>query len=210
MTLDELRQEATARVADARKSLHLLNEMEARYGAPLTSIDALSSESSQQEQLSEISGEGVLHLKPVFSNAGRPSTPSIRPDSYLGEMPLDAAKQYLGQIGHAVHIDQIADAVKKGGAATTGANWKAALEQSLLRSVHDVIKVQDKTFGLIRFYSDEQIKRLRQTRRQTPTPAGQKKRKRGRPKKNETIAPSGPKLLAGPAGNSDGSEHESN
>src|SRR5216683_1367459 len=136
MTLDELRQEAIGKIADVRRSLELLNTFEARCGVPQTSIEELLGGAERVELTSEASG-GVLPLRPIYDSARKPPALSIRPDSYLGETPLDAAKKYLGQIGHAVHVDEIAEAIKKGGAAVTGTNWKEALEQSLLRSVHD-------------------------------------------------------------------------
>ena len=79
--------------------------------------------------------------------------------------PLEAAKKYMRAVGQAVHFDEITDAVQRGGAAIQGANWRDRLELSLKRSPYQVITVAEKTYGLSDFYTEEQLNRLRASRR---------------------------------------------
>jgi len=177
-TLADLMQEFINKIAEASRLLTTINLLEERIGAAKTVMPGLSS------------AAGTPNNDTQFSSTGAGSI-ALRPDQFLGDEPLDAAKKYLKQVGHAAHMNEITDAIQRGGAAIKGPEWRDKLEQSLLRSVTDIIKVQEKTFGLTVFYTDEQIKRLRGTRRQaTPTA---KKGKRGRPKKS---APNTSKALA--------------
>lgn len=201
-TIDDLKQGAIAKLADARADLEMLNRFEQRYGVRLTALVDLGGEIASRTP--ELTG-GAEQAGALAASRG---STNIRPDEYLGLAPLDAAKTYLALIGRAVHIDEICDAVSKGGAAIKGAEWKDALQRSLLRSTADVIKVQEGVFALVRFYTDEQVKRLRSTRRQA-TPAAKPKRKRGRPpgSKNKKTQGSGATarsaaMKAAPAGES--------
>jgi len=183
-TLDELRAALMPTAMVVRNDLALINSMEQRYGLPPTTFDDLV---GSGEIASESPAESTFPSlrRSSITPSPRPggSHLSIRADQYFGREPLDAAKMYLADLGHAAHLDQISEAIQKGGVAVKGATWREALEMSLLKSVYDVVKVQDHTFGLIRFYSEDQIKQIRDMRRQTATG---KKGKRGRPKKQKS------------------------
>ena len=111
---------------------------------------------------------------------------------------MEAAKKYMRSIGHAIHFDEIADAVQSGGAAIQGTNWRDRLELSLKRSPYQVIMVADKTYGLAEFYTPDQLKRLRSSRRggddaaQGKKPKTKKKRKKKSAKAVETKVESQP------------------
>lgn len=183
-TLDELRADLIPMVAGVQNALVLINAMEQRYGLPLTTLDALAQDAEGGPTAPEtFLGRLSAEARPKSANIG-----SIRPDQYLGRAPLDAAKIFLGQLGHAAKIEDITAAIEKGGAAIDGAQWKEALENSLLRSVYDVIKVQDHTFGLIKFYTPEQITRLRGTRRQILKKKRKKRKKKSAERSKLTSA----------------------
>ena len=128
--------------------------------------------------MSELSLEPANGAETLDLSLGLPPTtgsqPSVRRDEFLGLKPLAAAKQYLKKSGQAGTIDEIGNAIHMGGAAISGSKWKEELEASLTRSIVDVIKIQDGVFGLAEFYTEEQIKGIRQVRRRVPA---QKKRK---------------------------------
>ena len=161
-TLDDFKQQLAAKLTEARKILAVINALEETLGLPKTAPSELAA--------------GVSIQDPVAPP--KPAENSIRPDEYLGESPLDAARKFLRRVHRAVHLDVIADAIRRGGAAATGANWKEQLEASLLRSTRDVVKVQEGIYGLTEFYTEQQLKGLRQTRRQRPKEEGKKPRKR--------------------------------
>lgn len=178
-TLDEFKNELAEKLADIVSLLAMIHHLEDRIGVPRsplpeTVINFIGPSSPSQG--------GTTASQTIRRQAGATGK-SIRPDQFLGDAPLDAAKKYLEMVGHAVHFDEIADAIQKGGAAVKGHDWRDKLEVSLVRSVYEVVKVQDKTFGLTSFYSEDQIRRLRGARAR-PEPA-KKKKKRSKKAKAE-------------------------
>jgi hypothetical protein len=171
--LDDLRKGIVRKMTELHCALQGLNAVERAYNLPITDISEFeTTETPTQTVLRE--GVRESHVSP------KPSNVAILPDTYLGDPPLDAAKKYIGSVGHAVSFDEIVAAVTKGGAATVGPNWKDVLEISLMRSGAEVVKVADKTYGLARFYTEEQIKRLRESRRPMPVHPRKKKAKHTR------------------------------
>jgi hypothetical protein len=158
-TLEDFKRDLAVKVAEARNLLQTINMLEEKIGASRTSLGDLGQEPGNHQ------AGGPIPAQNFTAPPKRVSALNLRPDEYLGEEPLEAAKRYLGSVGHAVHFDEIAEAVQKGGAAIRGADWRERLETSLFRSATQVVKVQEKTYGLVSFYTDEQIARLRGSRR---------------------------------------------
>ena len=154
--LDELAADVGGHLEEAQRAVQVMNAIEAKYGLPQTALGALVQGFSAEPGSAGQAARTAAGIRTV----------GIRPDEYLGKSALDAAKLYLAQLGHAAAVAEIADAVSKGGAAIKGgADWRDQLEMSMIRSVADVVKVQDGVFGLAKFYTDDQIRSLRATRR---------------------------------------------
>lgn len=190
LTLESLKRQLAAKLDDeARRLIAAMTTLESMAGLPPTTlmdvVPMIGSPGSLQ-------GNNSQNQPAVSAQAssGRRSAQPIRPDEYLGAEPLDAAKQYMQAVGHAIHFDEIADAVQRGGAAIQGANWREKLEISLVRSAYGVVKVQDKTYGLRSFYNDEQLKRLRQARRPRDEKKKKTAKKRGKANSPKLAKPS--------------------
>lgn len=198
-TLDDMRRQATEKLEEVKPIIAGMNAVEATFGLPLTLLqDLVEGTAGAPPGAPTLQGSGsastsIPKIQPRRAGQG------IRPDEYLGEEPMEAAKKYLSSIGHAVHFDEIADAVQRGGAAVQGANWRERLELSLKRSPYQVITVAEKTYGLADFYTQEQLTRLRSSRRRDPEPAPKKKTKpTAKPKaKAKTEAKKKPELKKG-------------
>ena len=179
--LDELRRQATERLHDARAIVSQMNTVETLFDLELTKLEDLEtaalgtpSTGTLTVALSGVEGRGqVGQVQP----AKRRQNAAIRPDEFFGVEPMEAAKTFMRSVGHAVSFDEITDAVHKGGAAIKGADWRERLEISLKRSPYQVITVADKTYGLAEFYSEEQLKRFRGSRRSEPESGTKKKAK---------------------------------
>lgn len=76
----------------------------------------------------------------------------IRPDEFFGLSQGEASKRYLQKIGHAVSLDELLDALKKGGCKVGGANPRRVLHISLVRNVREFVPVQNGYIGLREFY----------------------------------------------------------
>lgn len=75
-----------------------------------------------------------------------------RPDEFFGMSQTEAAAAYLKKIGHAVHIDQILDALRVGGVKFEGKEPKGNLYTVLVRGTRRFVLVSPSTFGLMEFY----------------------------------------------------------
>lgn len=173
-TLEDLKHQLVSKLAEVKRLLATINALEEFAGLPKTLVQDIAGEPTPLDA-------AALNEPGVSASLGvsRGSQPSvIRADEYLGEDPLRAAKKYIRRVGHAVHIDEIAEAIKRGNAATKGLDWKERLERGLIRSTADVVKVGEGTFGLTSFYTAEQLKGLRAARQRVST--GDPKRRKGR------------------------------
>lgn len=182
-TLEDFRQQLAVKVNEAARVLAVVNAIEEQLGLPRTSWASAAGGGIAWA----VSVGDDLRATDSPSSGGFASTRSgssnIRPDEYLGDPPLEAAKKYLRRVRQAAPLDEIAEAISRGGAATRGADWKGELDASLLRSTREVVKVKEGTYGLVEFYTPEQLTRLRSVRRQRPE---KRARRRGRPKGSRT------------------------
>jgi hypothetical protein len=58
----------------------------------------------------------------------------LLPDEFFGMSQSDAAKAYLKKVGHAITLDELVEALQKGGAQVGGADPKRTLYVSLARN----------------------------------------------------------------------------
>jgi hypothetical protein len=75
-----------------------------------------------------------------------------RPDEFFGMSQSEAAAAYLKKVGHAVHLDQILEALRAGGVKFEGKEPKTNLYTVLVRGTRRFVLVSPSTFGLMEFY----------------------------------------------------------
>lgn len=96
-------------------------------------------------------GSGVgTESRSSFSGSAKAS--HIRADEFFSMSQTDAAAAYLKKIGHAVHLDQILDALRSGGVKFAGKDPKTTLYKVLVRGTRRFVLVSPSTFGLLEFY----------------------------------------------------------
>lgn len=79
----------------------------------------------------------------------------ILPDTFFNKSHPDATAEYLEMVGHAVHIDEILSALKKGGAAFKGSDHRNSLYTQLIRGNRRFVKIgEDAVFGLLSKYGN--------------------------------------------------------
>lgn len=92
-----------------------------------------------------------IQTEQVVSGNGK--RPSIRPDEYFTKSHGEAARDYLTRVGHAVAMDELLDALKKGGCKVGGVDPRKTLYTALIRNNwHDFISVGNGFVGLRTFY----------------------------------------------------------
>lgn len=95
--------------------------------------------------------------EPRGSFSGNAKILHIRPDEFFGMSQTDAAAAYLKKVGHAIHLDQILEALRAGGVKFTGKDPKTNLYTVLVRGTRRFVLVSPSTFGLIEFYPNRKV-----------------------------------------------------
>jgi hypothetical protein len=105
---------------------------------------------------------------------------NLRPDEFFGMTYSTAAAAYLAKVGHAVSMDELLDALNRGGCPVGGKEPKKTLYISLIRDVRTFVPIAGRSgfLGLRKFYPN--LKALKE-KRDEPKP---KRKKRRRAKKS--------------------------
>lgn len=105
-------------------------------------------------QLCKLAGEPLrFDDVSVESVQGR----AIRPDQFFGKAQATAVKEYLKMKGSAATIDEIYDALLRGGYSFTGTEklWKRGLSIALSKNSKGFVYIKNnKSYGLPEFYPD--------------------------------------------------------
>ncbi len=99
--------------------------------------------------LEGLMGEPSTSLAHLFGMQDEAST-AMRPDEFYGLSALDAAKKYLEKRGEARPFNEIVEAIRAGGGKVES---EEDLKLSLARSTYEVAKVNENTYGLVKFYA---------------------------------------------------------
>ena len=103
----------------------------------------------------------------------------IRPDEFFGMSQMEAAYAYLKTVRHAVHLDQILEALRSGGVKFTGQEPKTTLYTVLVRGTRRFVLVSPSTFGLLEFYPSRPRPEKKQPGKKGRKPRGRGKGERG-------------------------------
>ena len=125
-------------------------------------IEELDHEIGDSTDFSEIGDDiGTDHSGSAPAHSGASGIkPKPRPDQFMGMTYQAAAKSYLEGVGHAVTMDELLEALKRGGCPVGGANPKKTLYISLVRSREFVpVPGQSGYIGLRGFYKDRGVEK---------------------------------------------------
>jgi hypothetical protein len=92
------------------------------------------------------------------AGTGDSARPKVRPDEFMGDTYIEAAKKYLERVGHAVSMEELLEVLKSGGCPVGGKTPKKTLYISLVRS-RDFVPIPGRKkrefLGLRKFYSKQ-------------------------------------------------------
>ncbi len=88
--------------------------------------------------------------------AAAPAAVTIKPGEYYGKTGLEAAKDFLTRFGKAATLDEILDALRKGG----NSEVREKLAVSMARSTFNFVKIDDDHFDLLERYPAVKSERL--------------------------------------------------
>lgn len=139
-TLEYYRQQRDAKTAELARLNFMIAQLEADSG------EAPSSPAPDPASFGDQSG-----LARSFTPSSR--EPELRRDEFVGLTQVAAAKAYLKKVNRAVPLDQLAEAIKKGGATLGGAVPTKTLYVSLARNPNkEFVFLDDDYIGLREFY----------------------------------------------------------
>lgn len=179
-TLEHYRGQERKLVEDLRSVRLMLRQIERDLG--------IESSDPGDEVLGTPSASGAGSTLAASSAGG--GKPNIRPDEFFGLTHAEAARRYLKRVGHAVALDELVDALQKGGCKVGGAAPKKVLYISLVRNTRDFVPPQTGYIGLREFYGTPE----RPLRDSKPTTA--KKARRPKPGRQRKAATFGDKRAA--------------
>jgi len=149
-TLDYYRQLRQQKLDQLREELVpielMIRQLERDLGETPTVETHVISAQNSSDALSYVTGlasGSVLATK----------TPNIRPDEFFTMTQSEATKVYLRKVGHAVSLDELVAALRKGGAQLGGADPKKTLYVSLARNpMKEFAWPSEGYIGLTEFY----------------------------------------------------------
>lgn len=139
-TLEHYRQQREAQLSALRKTEAFIVELEAELGEPSTV--------GMSPAPMPLDFGTSIESRPL-----QPASVTIQPDDFFGMTQTQAARAYLQRVKRAVSIEQIVDALQKGGAQLGGADPKKTLYVSLARNPERLFVIpREGYFGLREFY----------------------------------------------------------
>jgi hypothetical protein len=141
-------------------------------------------------------GPQMVVSDPPYATSGAPvfgaSSPSktlakteVRPDEFFAMTISEAARAYLGRVGHAVSFDEMLEKLKAGGCRVGGVNPKQTLYISLVRNTRDFVPTGSGHIGLRSFYPGLKAGAAKNGEKQKKTKAKHK----GKAKKASKLLP---------------------
>lgn len=138
--LEKYRQDRKHLLGEVRTLDAMIRRLEADLGEPPDTSDDKSI-----AELSLPAEEGPFQQPPLREW-------KFAADEFFGMTQGEAAQKYLEKIGRAVSLEQLIDALTKGGCQVGGADPKRTLYISLIRNTRDFVKVPSGHIGLRKFY----------------------------------------------------------
>ncbi len=172
-TLDHFREREQRLVAELQSVRLTIRNLERELGIE-----------SAEEQAGETPAlPPAPQLSPFVSAPGKKT--DIRPDEFFGKTFADASRDYLKRVGHAVSLEELLDALIKGGCKVGGVDPKRTLYISLIRNTRDFVPPQKGYIGLREFYpAGARVKETREKPQKRKASKGVRKG-RGTAAKNE-------------------------
>lgn len=95
-----------------------------------------------------LAADGGGDRKPATNN----KRPDLRGDEFFGMSQGEAARSYVTKVGHAVELDELLQALSKGGCHVGGADPSRTLYIALIRNTKDFVKLPNGLLGLRSMY----------------------------------------------------------
>jgi hypothetical protein len=169
-TLDHYRQLKAAKLEEARQIDLVISQLSRDLGEAAPRAE--EEDSSASDSIGDAWRENEFPA-PVSASGG-PRT-AVRADDFFGMTYSTAAATYLAKVGYAVSMDELLDALNRGGCPVGGKEPKKTLYISLIRDVRTFVPIAGRSgfLGLRKFYPN-----LKAVKEKEPGAKHKKKRKK--------------------------------
>jgi hypothetical protein len=185
MALEHYRQRKVAKLKEVQDLDLMISRLSRDLGEASEDVQADTEEESSDTGIGEAWQESEFGT--TLKNGAKAN---VRPDEFFGMTYSSAAAAYLDKVRHAVSMDELLDALNRGGCQVGGREPRKTLYISLIRDVRTFVPIPGSTgfLGLRKFYPN--LKALKE--REPKARRKRRLRKKRRNKANvEEMTPKG-------------------
>jgi hypothetical protein len=174
-------------IEQRRAKLDEVRQLDLMIGRLSRDIGDTNAETQISENLSDSIGDAWQEKVDIVLQSGSGRS-SVRPDEFFGMTYSTAAKMYLEKVGHAVSVEDLLEALNRGGCQVGGREPKKTLYISLVRDVRNFVPISGKSgyLGLRKFYPN--LKAVTEMKSEKGPKSKRKKGSRKKPK-DTAVAP---------------------
>jgi hypothetical protein len=143
-------------------------------GEKIPAPQTAAADEDSSDSIGDAWRDNEFGVNPAPSSTSRAG---LRPDEFVGETYSSAARLYLEKVGNAVSMDELLDALNRGGCPVGGKEPKKTLYISLIRDVRTFVPIPGRSafLGLRKFYPN--LKALKEKPKAKSTKAVRRKKK---------------------------------
>lgn len=170
MALEHYRQRKTEKLREVQDLDLMISRLSRDLGETMP-----ETQPDREEEDSSNTGIGEAWQESEYGSTARDAVKTtLRPDEFFGMTYSVAAEAYLKKVGHAVSMEELLDALNRGGCPVGGREPRKTLYISLIRDVRTFVPIAGRAgfLGLRKFYPN--LKALKEK----PPSAKHKKRKK--------------------------------
>jgi hypothetical protein len=188
MALEHYRQRKLSKLKEVQELDLMISRLSRDLGETSQETQAAKEEDSSDTGISNAWQENEFGPIATFANGARAN---VRPDEFFGMTYSTAAAAYLDKVRHAVSMDELLDALNRGGCPVGGREPRKTLYISLIRDVRTFVPIPGSPgfLGLRKFYPN--LKALKEKEPKARNARGRLHKKRRNKANVEEMTPKG-------------------
>jgi hypothetical protein len=189
MALEHYRQRKADKLKEVQELDLMISRLSRDLGEASQEAQADTEEDSSDTGISDAWQESEFGPLATLKNGTKAN---VRPDEFFGMTYSTAAAAYLDKVRHAVSMDELLDALNRGGCPVGGREPRKTLYISLIRDVRTFVPIAGRSgfLGLRKFYPN--LKALKEKKEEPKAKRKKRSRKKkGNKPKAEGVTPKG-------------------
>jgi hypothetical protein len=185
LALEHYRQRKLDKLKEVQELDLMISRLSRDLGEASQEVQGNREEDSSDTGISDAWQENEFGPAATFKNGTKAN---VRADEFFGMTYSTAATAYLDKVKHAVSMDELLDALNRGGCPVGGKEPKKTLYISLIRDVRTFVPIAGRSgfLGLRKFYPN-----LKALKEKEPKPRRKKRARKKRAAKADEVMPKG-------------------